>query len=78
MGTLDGRVACITGGTRSIGRGMAEAFLAQGAKVVVNGRDAEKGARCLADMYGGDDAEFFAGDSTQQAAVEGLIDSIAA
>jgi len=74
MGTLDGRVACITGGTRSIGRGMAEAFLAQGAKVVVNGRDAEKGARCLAEMDGGDDAEFFAGDSTQQAAVEGLID----
>ena len=74
MGTLDGRVACITGGTRSIGRGMAEAFLAQGAKVVVNGRDAEKGARCLAEMDGGDDAEFFAGDATQQAAVEGLID----
>ncbi|MDX2378143.1 MAG: SDR family NAD(P)-dependent oxidoreductase, partial [Acidimicrobiia bacterium] len=53
---------------------MAEAFLAEGAKVVVNGRNAEKGARCLVEMDAGDDADFFAGDSTTQAAVEGLID----
>jgi NAD(P)-dependent dehydrogenase (short-subunit alcohol dehydrogenase family) len=74
MGKLDGKVACITGGTRSIGRGMADAFLREGAKVVVNGRDAEKGAQCLKEMGGGDDVAFYAGDASKQEAVEGLVD----
>ncbi len=38
-GRLEGRVAAITGSSRGIGRAVAEAFLAEGAKVVVNSRD---------------------------------------
>ncbi len=73
-GKLDGKVAAITGGTRSIGRAMAEAFVAEGAKVVVNGRDEAKGRRALEEMGGGDDVAFFAGDASKQASVEGLVD----
>ena len=65
MGKLEGKVACITGGTRSIGRAMAEVFVAQGAKVVVNGRDEEKGQKCIEEMDAGDSVSFFPGDSSE-------------
>ena len=74
MGKLDGKVACITGGTRSIGRAMAEVFVSEGAKVVVNGRDEEKGQKCIEELGAGDSVAFFPGDASEQATVEGLVD----
>ena len=74
MGKLDGKVAVITASTRSIGRAIAEAYLAEGAKVVVSGRSEEKGAAALEEMNAGDNATFIACDATSQADVEGLIE----
>ena len=70
---LEGQVAVITGGTRGIGRAIAEAYLARGASIVVNGRSPEKGERALAEMRAGERAVFAAGDVTCQADVEAVV-----
>jgi 3-hydroxybutyrate dehydrogenase/3-oxoacyl-[acyl-carrier protein] reductase len=78
VGELTGRVAVITGGTRGIGRACAEAFLRDGASVVVNGRSAEKGERAVAEMQAdlgvGDRVHFVQGDATSKEDCERLID----
>ena len=74
QGRLQGRVAVLTQSTRSIGRGIAEAFLAEGASVVVSGRSEDKGKQALAEMGAGDRADFFPCDATMQDQVEALVD----
>lgn len=73
MGVLDGKVACITGGTRGIGRATAEAFLREGAKVVVNGRSPEKGAQALEEMGAGENAHFISADVTSREGCEAVV-----
>ena len=52
-GQLDGRVALVTGGTRGLGWAIADAFLREGARVMVTGRSEEKGRQALADFGAG-------------------------
>lgn len=73
-GRLAGRVAAITAGTAGIGRAIAEAFLSEGANVVVNGRSEERGLRAVAEMGPPDRIRFFPGSAADQLVVEGLVD----
>ncbi len=75
---LAGKVAAVTGGSRSIGRGIVEAFLAEGACVALNGRDAEKGKRALEELGAGDRILFVPGDVRRSADVKRLVDAAAA
>ena len=53
MNRLQGKIAVITGGTSGIGLAAAEAFLREGARVVVTGRD-QKNADQAKDLLAGD------------------------
>lgn len=63
---LEGRVALVTGATGGIGRAIARAFAAEGARMLLTGRKTEPG-----DIPGG--AHYLAGDLLEEAFVEGLM-----
>src|SRR3546814_20105972 len=73
MGTLDGKVALVTAGTRGIGRGIVEALLAEGESVVMTGRSAEKGATALAEIGLPERTAFLSGDARDWAEVAGWV-----
>ena len=58
-----------------IGRAIAEAFVREGAKVVINGRNEEKGPQALDEMDAGDAAMFVAGDAKVREDCERVVDT---
>ncbi|PXY33389.1 3-oxoacyl-ACP reductase [Prauserella coralliicola] len=75
MGSLQGKTAVVTGGSAGIGRSIAEAFLAEGAAVLIGSRSQEKGDKMLAELGAGERARFLATDVTRQEDVERLVDA---
>ena len=68
---LSGKVAIVTGGNGGIGLGMAQGLAEAGARVVLAGRNAAKGAKAAAGI--GADAVFVAADVTKKAECEALV-----
>jgi NAD(P)-dependent dehydrogenase (short-subunit alcohol dehydrogenase family) len=61
-GLLADRVAIVTGGTSGIGLGIARRLHEDNAKVVLVGRDPERGAAALRQLEGGAEVQFIPGD----------------
>jgi NAD(P)-dependent dehydrogenase (short-subunit alcohol dehydrogenase family) len=74
MGQLDGRVAVVTAGSRGVGRAIVEAFLDEGASVVLNGRSEAKGRQALEELDAGAAARFVAADVMHRDECERLLD----
>jgi len=73
VGRLDGEVALVTGSTLGIGAHVARLFAAEGARVVVTGRDAERG-RAVVDGIEGE-AVFVAADLALEDTATRLVDA---
>jgi NAD(P)-dependent dehydrogenase (short-subunit alcohol dehydrogenase family) len=71
---LDGQVAVVTGGTGVLGGALARGLALAGARVVVAGRSAEKGAARVADITGaGGSASFVSVDVTSRESIAALL-----
>lgn len=75
MFDINGKTAVITGGTSGIGLATAEAFLKKGAKVVIAGRNADRGAAAEAELKKvSPDVVFLQTDTSSEAGVKALVD----
>jgi NAD(P)-dependent dehydrogenase (short-subunit alcohol dehydrogenase family) len=69
---LDGRVALVTGGSKGIGKAIAAAMVASGAKVMISSRK-EENLKVAADEIGGDDIAWYAANAGDEASAAACI-----
>lgn len=78
MGLLSGKTAVITGSSKGIGRGIALRFAAEGARVVVNGRDPNAVGSAVREIgAAGGDCVGIAADVSDEDDVVRLFDEVA-
>nr|WP_263324920.1 glucose 1-dehydrogenase [Neobacillus sp. Marseille-Q6967] len=74
---LDGKVALVTGGSKGIGFGMAQALGHYGAKLVITSRGVEEGEKAVSQLKEENiEAVFFPCDVTKKDQVEHLIEKV--
>lgn len=74
MGILSNRVVVVTGGGSGVGKAAAQKYLAEGAKVVIAGRDPNKLQTVVAELHAGDNLVAVPTDVTSAGACQALID----
>jgi 3-oxoacyl-[acyl-carrier protein] reductase len=71
--SIGGRSVLVTGGTKGIGKGLAASFAAEGANVVIVGRDREAGERAAAELAASGKVAFEQGDVGSAASCAAVV-----
>jgi NADP-dependent 3-hydroxy acid dehydrogenase YdfG len=76
MNRLNGQIALVTGGGSGIGLAVARAFIEEGARVAITGRDEKKLQEAAASLSGGERLVYHAADLTDPAQVQTLVHAV--
>ena len=77
MGLVEGKIAAVTASTRGIGKGCAEKLAAEGAKVYVAARNAERSQEVIEGIRAaGGQAEYVRFDAADQSTYKGFVQEI--